>query len=260
MLTAVFPIPPEGRARLAPLFPRPNGIARAVLNGRTGQAFGDHPLHPGAALLCAGDVAFFGGDPQRHAAGRLAGKLAHHPGKTWLVCGFAGWEKHIALWRPKGTERGIRYAVSLPEAGFDLVKLTELSNALPAGFVLRPMEEELYERAMAAPWSRDFCSQFDDAGDYLRRGLGVAALAEGELVAGASSYVAYDGGIEIQTDTREDMRRRGLAAACCARLIIECLERGITPSWDAANLPSLALAQKLGYQLREAYEILEVTF
>jgi predicted GNAT family acetyltransferase len=113
---------------------------------------------------------------------------------------------------------------------------------------------------MAEEWSRDFCSQFCGSEDYAKRGLGVAALRGDELVAGASSYVAYNGGIEIQTDTRQDMRRRGLASACCARLILNCLQRGLTPSWDAANPASLALAEKLGYALKAPYDIWEVTF
>ena len=48
---------------------------------------------------------------------------------------------------------------------------------------------------------------------------GVAALRDGELVGGASSYVCFSGGIELQVETRKDMRRRGVALACCARLI-----------------------------------------
>lgn len=225
-----------------------------------GQAFGDHPLRPGAALLCVGDFACFGGDPKRHAAGRLAGRLARDPGKTWIVPALAGWEEHMAFWRPKRMERSVRYAVSLPETGFDLKRLKALTQALPTGVLLLPVDAALYGKALAAPWSHDFCSQFDSAGDYEKRGLGVAAVRAGEIVAGASSYVVYSGGIEIQTDTREDMRRRGLAAACCAMLIIACLEKGLIPSWDAANPASLALAQKLGYTPGEAYPILEVTF
>ena len=75
-----------------------------------------------------------------------------------------------------------------------------------------------------------------------------------EIVAGASGYSRYRGGIEIQIDTRADCRRQGLAAACAARLILDCLSRGLYPSWDAANLPSLRLAEKLGYRFSHAYE------
>ena len=35
---------------------------------------------------------------------------------------------------------------------------------------------------------------------------------------------------------------------CGAALILECLERGLYPSWDAHDTVSLALAEQLGYQ------------
>ena len=50
----------------------------------------------------------------------------------------------------------------------------------------------------------------------------------------ASSYTVYRGGIEIEIDTHPDHRRRGLARACGAALMLECLKRGLY-SWDAQN-------------------------
>ena len=80
-------------------------------------------------------------------------------------------------------------------------------------------------------------------------------LWNGTPVAGAGSYCVYRGGIEIEIDTREDHRRRGLAAACGARLILECLDRGLYPSWDAHDLRSVALAEKLGYRRGDPYPV-----
>ncbi len=79
-----------------------------------------------------------------------------------------------------------------------------------------------------------------------------------EIVAGASSYSSYAGGIEIEIDTREDHRRKGLAYICGARLILECCSRGLYPSWDAQNLQSVALAEKLGYHFDHAYIAYEI--
>ena len=91
--------------------------------------------------------------------------------------------------------------------------------------------------------------------DLCRRGVGVAALYEGVPVAGAGSYCVYRGGIEVEIDTRPDHRRRGLATACGARLILECLDRGLYPSWDAIDLRSAALAEKLGYRRGDPYPV-----
>lgn len=259
MLQAVFSIPPEKRECIAPLFFHVNGLVKSCLDGCMGKAYGDHPLRPGAALLYIGDFACFGGDPGRPAARLLAGKLALHKSRTWLVPVLEGWEELIAYWKPKRMERSVRYAV-MRNTEFDKERLHAIVKAIPPEFSLSSMDGALYEKAVAEEWSRDFCSQFQSGEDYVDRGLGVAALRCEELVAGASSYVIYNGGIEIQTDTREDMRRRGLAAACCAQLILNCLQKGLTPSWDAANPASLALAEKLGYVLKAPYDIWEVTF
>ena len=118
-----------------------------------------------------------------------------------------------------------------------------------------PFGRALYHQALQAEWSRDFVSQFRDADDYLTRGLGFAAVCDGELVGGASSYTCYSGGIEIQVETRSDWQRKGIASACCAALILACMERGLYPSWDAANPASAALAQKLGYREAGLYPV-----
>ncbi len=259
MLQAVFSIPFDKRGCAASLFPEPNGLMRACLDGCMGQAFGDHPSKPQAAVMCVGDFAILGGNYQSAAARHLTGKLALEKGKTWYIPAVQGWAEHIAFWKPQKMEHGTRYAMETCEP-FDKEKLQSIAGALAPDVVLRPIDASLYLLAMQEPWSRDWCSQFDDATDYACRGIGVAALMRGELVAGASSYVVYNQGIEIQTDAREDMRRQGLAGACCAQLILDCLAKGIQPSWDAANIASLLLAQKLGYVLKKRYDIWEVVF
>ena len=111
---------------------------------------------------------------------------------------------------------------------------------------------------MENPWSADLCSQFKDYEDYRKRGLGVAAFDNKILAAGASSYTVYKEGIEIEVDTREDYRRKGLALCCAAQLILDCLERSLYPSWDAQNPASVALSEKLGYHFDKEYTAYEV--
>ena len=84
------------------------------------------------------------------------------------------------------------------------------------------------------------------------------AIENGQLVSGASSYSRYREGIEIEVDTRPDCRRRSLATACSAALILTCLDAGLYPSWDAQNLWSVGLAQKLGYTFSHEYPAYEM--
>lgn len=125
-------------------------------------------------------------------------------------------------------------------------------------YALRSIDESLYQQCKERTWSRDLVSQFSSYDMYSRYGLGFVILKNGEIVSGASSYSAYRQGIEIEIDTREDHRRQGLALVCGARLVLECLDRGLYPSWDAQNKASVALAEKLGYHYSHAYTAYEV--
>ena len=52
--------------------------------------------------------------------------------------------------------------------------------------------------------------------------------------------------------------RKGLAYACGAKLILECIKNGLYPSWDAQNKWSVALAEKLGYHFSHEYIAYEI--
>ena len=120
------------------------------------------------------------------------------------------------------------------------------------------MDEPLFWQCREIGWCRDWVAQYEDYGQYKRYGLGAVIMKDGEPVSGASSYSGYRGGIEIEIVTREDFRRRGFAYICGARLILECLDRGWYPNWDAQNKWSVALAQKLGYHFDHEYTAYEV--
>ena len=100
--------------------------------------------------------------------------------------------------------------------------------------------------------------QFEDYEEFRQHGVGFAAFLGGIMAAGASTYSYYDGGIEVQIDTDSGFREMGLAQCCGAHLILECLDRGIYPSWDAHSAKSLALAQKFGYKPSGEYTAYEV--
>ena len=81
----------------------------------------------------------------------------------------------------------------------------------------------------------------------------MAVMKDGRPVSVCSSYTSFRDGIEIEVDTLEEERRKGLAAAVSASLILSCLDDGLYPSWDAANPASVHLAEKLGYEFSHEY-------
>ena len=53
-------------------------------------------------------------------------------------------------------------------------------------------------------------------------------------------------------------RRKHLVTIACSALILKCLEESLYPSWDAQNIHSVRLAEKLGYEFDHAYVAYEV--
>ena len=151
-----------------------------------------------------------------------------------------------------------RYAIKKEPQVFDREKLKKVQGCLPDGYVLKLIDEDIYHQCRAKEWSRDLVSQYPDYVTYQKLGLGVVVQKDGRVVSGASSYASYEGGIEIEIDTDEPYRRRGLASACAAGLILECIKRDLYPSWDAQNKWSVALAEKLGYHYSHEYTAYEI--
>lgn len=136
--------------------------------------------------------------------------------------------------------------------------LQTVVDGLSDEYQLKMIDEMLFHRCRELSWCRDWVVLYDGYAHYEKCGLGAVILKDGEIVSGASSYSSYNGGIEVEIDTRKDYRRKGLAYAAGAKLILECLKRGLYPSWDAQNKWSVALAEKLGYHYSHTYTAYEI--
>lgn len=232
--------------RIAPLFDHwEETMIWSCLQGIMGRALWNADCT--AAAIISGDFGFLAGEPDEELLARVPGPL--------LVPGSGKWSALIERFHGGRALRETRYAILKEPDIFDCEKLSRFAASIPSGYEIRRIEEEMVPLLLAEDWSKDFCSAFDSPADCCRRGLGYVALWDGVPVAGAGSYCVYKGGIEIEIDTRADHRRRGLATACGSRLILACLERGLYPSWDAHDLRSVALAEKLGYHRGEPYTV-----
>lgn len=250
----MLPIHSAGRASIAPLFAgMEDTMVLSCLQGRMGEAYAD-ALPPACAQILLGDFAFLAGDALAPGAEAL---LRHMPRHLLVIPKETAWGPRLLAVYGEHCRVVTRYATTR-DPRFDRAFLRHLAAALPEGVRLDPIGEGWYGWSKGS-WGRDFCSQFPDFEAYERDGIGFVAVRDGEVLSGASSYSVYDGGIEIEIDTREDCRRQGLAAACAARLILACLDRGWYPNWDAANPASAALAEKLGYRIARAYDTYEIT-
>ena len=165
------------------------------------------------------------------------------------------WAEEIEKKLPKA-HRVIRYAMK-HEGEFDRNQLRMWVDEIPDGYILRPIDRALYEVCLQNRATADLVAAFDGKEAYLHYGRGMVILKGTQIVSGASSYSRYREGIEIEIDTVEGERRRHLARSASAALILQCLEEGLYPSWDAQNLASVSLARQLGYELSYEYPAYE---
>ena len=206
---------------------------------------------PKSAMAYVGCFAFYAGEPDPELVkNKPAGFVIMTPqNKAWEAC--------IEECFPEA-KKATRYAIR-KDTRFDKDALRYMVGKLPDGYELKAIDGEIYDICLNDPVTADFVSSFESKEQYLEIGRGMVILKAGRIVAGASSYTRYRGGIEIEVDTVEEERRKGLATIVCAALILKCLEEGLYPSWDAQNRNSVRLAEKLGYEFDHEYTVYEVS-
>ena len=209
------------------------------------------PAKPESAMASVGCFAFVAGKPDLELV------LGKPGGFVIMVPQDETWASMIGECWPDA-KRFTRYAIR-KDTRFDVGALRRIVGGMPAGYELKNIDAELYEKCLLDPVTADFVSSFGSRDRYLELGRGVVILKDGRIVSGASSYTRYREGIEIEVDTVPEERRKGLACIACASLILRCLDEGLYPSWDAHNMDSVRLAEKLGYELDHAYTAYELS-
>lgn len=209
-----------------------------------------------SAMAILGDFAFYAGTPSEKL-------VCFKPDSCQqdfiiMIPQNDEWAELIEKCYGEKAKKVTRYAIKKEKDVFDKEKLQQVTEQLPKGYELRLLEEDAFKQCKENKWANDLVSQFKDYETYKKLGMGAVILKDGKLVAGASSYSRYNEGIEIEIDTKKDHRRKGLAYICGAKLILECLERDLYPSWDAQNMWSVGLAEKLGYHYSHSYTAYEV--
>ncbi len=242
----------------------PETVIWSCLQGVMGQLYVDSLDNPASAMIMLGDFCYFAGTPNRelvlHQPWRARKKRpqSENEPEAILVPQNEQWGALIERSFQKQAQKVTRYAIKKEPGVFDPEKLQTAADSLPDGYVMQMIDEHIFEKCQEIAWCRDWVAQYEDYSLYEKHGLGAVALKDGKPVAGASSFSGYLGGIEVEIITREDHRRKGLAYACGAKLILECLKRGWYPSWDARTKWSVALAEKLGYRFDHAYDAYEI--
>ena len=240
------------RLRLARAFrynPRVDYSVDCVLEAQMGQAFVDDLEQPTAYRITIGPFWYFAGDADSPGGRAL---LAEWPAYNLLMPSPPEW---VAAARVTLGERLVSFPrYSFSADGLNEEHLAAVIDGSPQRDHVVTADTALLARASEGVETFIDLADFDSPDDFVARGLGYVAL-DGERVMGAAySSLVCSRGIEVSLYVDDPYRRQGVATALAARLLLECLRQGRRPNWDAANLESCALAEKLGYVAAGSYD------
>jgi hypothetical protein len=205
---------------------------------------------PSAALWQLKILNAVTGDSSNSAAEELIRKV--EPAQI-IFAPDSEWEKVIrSVW---GKRMGVQQRTKMSPHSLDIEYLRKLREIIPDGFTLERMDlatvKTLDKRmAMHIPLF------FGGSKEFSEKGIGFCIKHEGKVVSTASTFTPFTNEFEIQVETSgtPDYRRKGLATAVSAALIVYALENNLIPQWDAANEKSIGLALKLGYSNPESWQ------
>ena len=216
-------------------------------------AWVDDISNPKEAIIIAADFCYLLGDvKQPDAIEQILVENARY--KVIIPCNTQ-WVTYLNDYLSEKVHCYKRYAIKRERDVFNRSNLEQLIQKIDLIYTIKQIDENIYKEVLSIDWAADGCCFYKSYDDYNEKGLGYVIYREGQLVCIASSYTTYKNIIGVTIGTLEEHRRKGLAAACAASLILECLKREIYPEWEAANMASVALAEKLGYHYDRAFDV-----
>lgn len=256
----VYELPPERCTLAAPIFAGATFDAPymdAVFEGKSAaRIFVDHLERPGAALLCRTYEYFIGGDDSSRSIRRFISDAPEEAGVFAELYGYVPtsreWEAMLLA------DHGDRLVV-IPRRSFHFGlasrwSAADIATSAPPDVKLVAIDAALAERIDSEmDWGIGrFWGGYDR---FTAGGFGFCAMI-GDAIASFAFSVEVSGRLtNIGVGTAPAYRRRGLAVLTCAAFITESLHRGLLPTWDsdAANLASVALAKRLGFEEDAAF-------
>ena len=216
-------------------------MGRTALQGIMGTAYVDDINNPKFAILKVKRYFFISGEIEKEHLKEIIDCNY----KDSVIIPSDNLSKLIEEIYDNATTKGERYSIK-KDVQFDVFELEQKTNGLPENIDIYKIDEDLANRIK----QEKFRNITDDWENY---GIGYCCMHNNEIIGVASSNIVYKDGIEVNIRVKEEYRRQGIATAMAASLILECLRQNKKVSWDAANLNSLRLAEKLGFEYDSTY-------
>lgn len=243
-------------------------VIDAVIAGNSpGSIWVDDVAHPRAALLwdkahCfylvgAADNAEFNQTARQLVAEKLLPEaIARHIGIFKVYYTSQDWERHTGI---------IFENISLAKMErvfytFGELKIRDWRDEVPDGFSVRRIDQTL----LADTGLKNLEAVIDEIescwnalGDFLEHGFGFCMVSADEIAGWCTAEYVSGKKCGIGIETVEAHMRRGFATLTACAFVEHCLSNQITPHWDSwkANVPSVAVAEKVGFGKTEEYEV-----
>ncbi|NIV31095.1 MAG: GNAT family N-acetyltransferase [Anaerolineae bacterium] len=237
-----YPLTKAHRIRLARAFkhiPRVDMSIDCAIEGQMGRALVDDSQEPTVFKIEVGPFFYFAGDATGPGGRAMLENIVPY---TLFMPSSPGW---IEAGKTMYGER----MVGFDRYSFSSQHIKHLDHVCQTS-AFREDVRRMDLGFAAQLWGQDHfvdLSDFDSAEDFVHRGIGFYLEKHGTVVGAAYSSLVCSKGIEVSLFVMEDYRRQGIATLLASRLLGWCIENNAEANWDAANLESCRLAEKLGY-------------
>lgn len=220
-------------------------MGNSVLDGKMGYAYADNTKSPSFAFLVAKErYCFISGKVDDKQLKKVINEYELY---KYKLIPSDEIKEMLENEFKETIEKSKRYSIK-KNTVFDTCKLNSYINNYKFNYEFLKIDEELANRIR----NEEFINIADNYKEY---GIGYCCMNNNEIIGVASSNIVYKDGIEVNIKVKEEYRKQGIATILASKLILECLRKNKTVSWDAANLNSVGLAKKLGFEYDSEYDI-----
>lgn len=239
-----YPLTKANRIRLARAFrdvPRVDIAIECVLEAQMGMAYTDDLENPASYMIRTGPFHYFAGDPTCNGGQEMINGFQPF---NLFMSASQGWEDAYKIRYGELFVEIERYKFSSEQ--LSTVHLQTMCRESIFADEVKRMDAVLLKNINGQIDFVDI-SDFDSAEDFEIRGIGFCIERNGKVIGAAYSSLVCNEGIEVSLFVEEDHRRQGIATILSASLVLWCLEHQMDAHWDAANLESCVIAEKLGF-------------
>lgn len=218
-------------------------MGHSVLDGTMGEAYTDNIDNPTFAVLIVKKYCFISGYIQKEELkGLINSKL-----RQYIIIPSDNLKTIIEEIFKNEIEKLERYSIK-KDPIFNKQVLQAYIDKMSKEYEILKIDNKIAKRIK----EQEFINITDN---YEENGIGYCCIYNGEIIGVASSNIFYKDGIEVNIKVEDEHRRKGIATALASSLILSCLEKNKKISWDAANLWSVGLAEKLGFKYDSTYNV-----